>query len=163
MTTTSASFGTAVSNFFTGFGNEVQILESDVLGFVQKIGAGLEVVAEDLQQGLSWLGSHIGLISETVTAINTSVSEAEASGVPIPPAMTTGLAELQNAMTGVTQALNSQTMTSNPSAALSNGYYAAKALMVAAGSAATVAGTLKQLTAPAASGASAAPAAGATS
>ena len=137
-----------INTFFQNIANEWQIVEEDVILVIQNIGAGVEVVANDLAQCLGWLGGHIGQISATVTAVQNSVVALNAAGVPIPQTLTNGINQMNQAVAGVNAALNNQALTANPSSALADGYNATKALQVAAASAAAIAATVQAATAP---------------
>ena len=138
----------ALDEFFAKVKSELQIFEGDVIAVCQKIGAGIEVAAEDLQYSLSWLGNHIGEVAQTVTAVQGSVNALNDAGIPIPAALTTGLNALNDAVAGVNMAMNNQTVSTNASAALTDGYKATKALQVAAATAAGLAAAVASATAP---------------
>ena len=151
---TPAAATNAIDTFFANIKAEWQVFEGDVIAVCQNIEAGIEVAAEDIQYSLSWLGSHIGQVAQTVSAVQGSVTALTAAGVPIPAALSTGIAQLNDAVTGVNAALNNQAVASDASTALTDGYKATKALQIAAASAASLAAAVS-----AASSAAPAPAA----
>ena len=138
----------AIDTFFANLKADWQVLEADVISVIQNLGAGIEVAAEDISYCLGWLGSHIGQIANTVTAVQSSVTALTAAGVPIPSALANGIAQMNQAVAGVNEALNNQAVTANASSALTTGYNATKALQVAAASAAAIAATVQAATAP---------------
>jgi hypothetical protein len=146
-----------INAFFAKLEANFQWLEEDVVAVCQNIEAGIEVAADDLTAGLTWLGTHIGGFVTTLNAVTNSVNGLNAAGIPIPPGLENGLAEVNSAMQGVDDALNDTAVAANPSTALTAGYQAAKALQVAASSALAIAASVKGATAPTA--AAAAPAA----
>ena len=154
MTDTTQAAGTpaatnAIDKFFANLKADWQVVEGDVIALCQNIEAGIEVAAEDLTYCLSWLGNHIGEVAQTVSAVQGSVNALSAAGVPIPPALTTGIQQLNDAVAGVNAAMNNQTVGADASAALTDGYKATKALQVAAASAASIAATVSAGLAPA--------------
>ena len=147
-TTTPASAVNPIDSFFASLKADWQVLEADVISVIQNLGAGIEVAAEDIAYCLSWLGSHIGQIANTVTAVQSSVVALTAAGVPIPASLANGIAQMNQAIAGVNQALNNQVVSANASSALTTGYNATKALQVAAASAAAIAATVQAATSP---------------
>lgn len=143
----------AIDAFFANIKKDWQIFEGDVIAVCQNLEADVEVAAEDITYSLSWLGSHIGEVAQTVSAVQGSVSQLSADGVPIPPALAQGLSGLNDAIAGVNAALNNQAVASDASTALTDGYKATKALQVAAGVAAGLAAAVKSAAAPAAAAA----------
>ena len=139
-----------INTFFAHLAADWQLVEEDVIAVVQNIGAEVEVAAEDVSQCLGWLGSHIGQVAATVTAVQASVNSLTAAGVPIPVSLVNGLNSMNQAVAGVNEALNNQAVSSDASTALKNGYSATKALQVAAASAASIAAAVQAATAPAA-------------
>jgi hypothetical protein len=139
----------AINAFFTHLGADWQILEEDVIVVIQNIGAGIAVAANDIAQGLGWLGSHIGQVATTVTAVQASVNSLTAAGVPIPVSLVNGLASMNQAVAGVNEALNNDAVATDASTALKNDYSATKALQVAAASAASIAAAVQAATVPA--------------
>ncbi|MGC2032948.1 MAG: hypothetical protein WA642_23230, partial [Steroidobacteraceae bacterium] len=130
-TDTTATPPAAISGIDKLFANikaEWQVFEGDVIAVCQNIEAGIEVAAEDLQLSLGWLGSHIGQVAQTVSAVQNSVTALGAAGVPIPAALSNGINELNDAVAGVNTALNNQAVAANASTALTTGYNATKAL-----------------------------------
>jgi hypothetical protein len=138
----------SINTFFAHLAADWQIVEEDVIAVIQNIGADVEVAANDIAQSLGWLGSHIGQIATTVTAVQASVNSLTAAGVPIPISLVNGLNSMNQAVAGVNEALNNQAVSTNASAALTTGYNATKALQVAAASAASIAATIQAATAP---------------
>lgn len=138
----------ALDQFFANIKADWQIFEEDVIVVIQNIGAGVEVAAEDLQQCLSWLGSHIGQVAATVTAVQNSVAALNAAGVAIPSSLTNGIAQINQAVAGVNSALSGEALSASASSALTEGYNATKQLQVAASSAAAIAATIQAATAP---------------
>ncbi len=132
----------AINAFFAHLAADWQLVEEDVISVVQNIGAGIEVAAADLAQGLGWLGSHIGQIAATVTAVQASENMLTAAGVPIPISLANGISSMNQAVAGVNAALNSQTVATDAATALKDGYAATKTLEVAAASAAAIAATI---------------------
>lgn len=149
-TTTAAAVPAAatINTFFAHLAADWQLLEEDVISVIQNIGAGIEVVAEDIAQSLGWLGTHIGQVAATVTAVQASVNSLTAAGVPIPISLVNGLNSMNQAVAGVNAALNNQAVSTDASTALKNGYSATKALQVAAASAAAIAAAVQAATAP---------------
>ena len=139
----------AIDTFFANLKADWQVVEGDVIALCQNIEAGIEVAAEDLTYCLSWLGSHIGQVAQTVAAVQGSVTALSAAGVPIPAALATGIQQVNDAVAGVNAALNNQAVAADASTALSDGYKATKALQVAAASAASVAAAVSAGLAPA--------------
>ena len=138
-----------IDTFFSSLKADWQVFEEDVIAVIQNIGAGIEVAAEDLQYSLSWLGSHIGDIAATVTAVQNSANSLTAAGVILPPSLVSGISQINQAVAGVNSALNNQAVTSDAATALKDGYSATKALQVAAASAASIAAAVQAATAPA--------------
>jgi hypothetical protein len=137
----------AIDTFFTNIKNDWQVFEGDVIAVCQNIEAGIVVAAEDLTYSLSWLGSHIGQIAQTVSAVQASVSALSAAGVPIPASLAAGIAQVNDAVAGVNAALNNQAVAADASTALTDGYKATKALQVAAASAAGLAAAVSSVSA----------------
>jgi hypothetical protein len=152
-TSTTAAAPAAATNtintFFAHLAADWQLLEEDVIAVIQNIGAGVEVLAADIAQSLGWLGSHIGQVAATVTAVQASVNSLTAAGVPIPISLINGLNSMNQAVAGVNEALNNQAVSTDASTALQKGYSATKALQVAAASAAAIAAAVQAATAPA--------------
>src|ERR1035437_10316645 len=98
----------ALDTFFANIKNDWQVFEGDVISVCQKIEAGVVVAADDLTYSLSWLGSHIGQVAQTVSAVQSSVSALSAAGVRIPATLAAGIAEVNDAVAGVNAALNNQ-------------------------------------------------------
>lgn len=138
----------AINTFFANIKNDWQVFEGDVIAVCQNIEAGIEVAAADLTYSLSWLGSHIGQVAQTVSAVQGSVSALSAAGVPIPASLAKGIAEVNDAVAGVNAALNNQAVAADASTALSDGYKATKALQVAAATAAGLAAAVQSAAAP---------------
>ena len=138
----------ALATFFSHITADWQIFEGDVISVCQNIEAGVEVLAEDLQYCLSWLGSHIGEVAQTVQAVQGSVNALSAAGIAIPPALTSGVQALNDAVAGVNAALSNDAVAANASTALTDGYKATKALQVAAASAAGLAAAIQSTVAP---------------
>lgn len=157
-TTVAAASPSAIDTFFANLKADWQVVEGDVIALCQNIEAGIEVAAEDLTYCLSWLGTHIDQVAQTVAAVQDSVSALSAAGVPIPAALATGIAQVNDAVAGVNAALSNEAVASNASTALSDGYKATKALQVAAASAASVAAAVSAGLAPAVAATTAAPA-----
>jgi hypothetical protein len=149
-TATAAAAPATINTFFAHLAADWQLVEEDVIAVVQNIGAGVEVAANDLAQCLGWLGTHIGQIAATVTAVQASVNSLTAAGVPIPISLVNGLNSMNQAVAGVNEALSNQAVSTNASAALQTGYSATKALQIAAASAASIAAAVQAATAPAA-------------
>jgi hypothetical protein len=138
----------ALDAFFANIKKDWQVFEGDVISVCQKIEAGVEVAAADLTYSLSWLGSHIGQVAQTVSAVQNSVSALSAAGVPIPAALGNGITQLNQAVAGVNAALNNQAVAADASTALTEGYKATKELQVAAATAAGLAAAVQSATAP---------------
>ena len=138
----------ALDAFFANIKADWQVFEGDVISVCQKIEAGIEVAAEDLTYSLSWLGTHIGQVAQTVTAVQGSVTALSAAGIPIPASLAKGIAQVNDAVAGVNSALNSQAVAADASTALTDGYKATKALQVAAATAAGLAAAVQSATAP---------------
>lgn len=147
-TTVTAAAPTATPTFFTTLSADFQWFEEDVIELIQNIGAGAEVLTTDITSALSWLGSHIGDIAATITAVQSSVASLSAAGVTIPTALTSGIAAINSAVTGVNEALSNQAVTAGAGSALSIGYQAVKTLQITAASAAQVAASIQATTAP---------------
>jgi hypothetical protein len=128
--------------------NFLQWLEGDVIALIQDIEGGLTVVANDITSALSWLGSHIGDIAATVTAVQSVETQLNAAGVPIPPALASGITAINNAVAGVDSALTGQAIAANAGQALTVGYQAAKVLQIAAAGAAQLAANIATVTPP---------------
>ena len=137
-----------IDAFFANIKNEWQVFEGDVIAVCQNIEAGIVVAVEDLQYSLSWLGSHIGQVAQTVSAVQGSVTALSAAGIAIPASLTQGIQQVNDAVAGVNAALNNQAVAANASAALTDGYKATKALQVAAASAAGLAAAVQSTIAP---------------
>jgi len=86
-TTVAAPATSSIDTFFANLKADWQVVEMDVISVIQNIGAGIEVAAEDLTYCLSWLGSHIGQVAQTVQAVQASVTALTAAGIPIPAAI----------------------------------------------------------------------------
>ena len=138
----------AIDTFFANIKAEWQVFEGDVIAVCQNIEAGIEVAVEDLQYSLSWLGSHIGQVAQTVSAVQGSVTALGVAGIPIPAALTKGVSDLNDAVAGVNAALNNQAVAADASAALTGGYKATKALQIAAATAAGLAAAVQSTAAP---------------
>ena len=145
----------AIDTFFASLKADWQVVEGDVIALCQNIEAGIEVAAEDLTYCLSWLGSHIGDVAQTVAAVQGSVTTLTAAGIAIPASLTTGIQAVNDAVAGVNAALNNQAVAASASTALSDGYKATKALQVAAAGAASLAAAVASGLAPAAAAAAA--------
>lgn len=153
-TTTTASTAaaaptSALNAFFASIKNDWEVLEQDVISVIQNIGAGIEVAAEDLQYCLSWLGTHIGQVAQTVSAVQSSVTALSAAGIPIPASLATGITQLNDAVAGVNSALSNQAVAANASTALTDGYNATKSLQAVAAQVAVIAASVSAVTAPA--------------
>ena len=138
----------AIDTFFANIKAEWQVFEGDVLAVCQNIEAGIEVAAADLQYSLSWLGSHIGQVAQTVSAVQGSVTALTAAGIAIPASLAKGIADVNSAVAGVNAALNNQAVASDASTALTEGYQATKALQIAAATAAGLAAAVQSTAAP---------------
>ena len=138
----------AIDTFFANIKAEWQVFEGDVIAVCQNIEAGIEVAAEDLQYSLSWLGTHIGQVAQTVSAVQGSVTALSAAGIPIPASLQTGITDLNQAVAGVNAALNNHAVAADASTALTDGYKATKALQIAAASAAGLAAAVQSTAAP---------------
>jgi phage-related protein len=138
----------AIDTFFANIKKDWQVFEGDVIAVCQNIEAGIEVAAEDLTYSLSWLGSHIGQVAQTVSAVQGSVTALTAAGITIPASLAQGIAQVNDAVAGVNAALNNQAVSANASVALTDGYKATKALQVAAASAAGLAAAVQSTAAP---------------
>lgn len=161
-TTTVATASAPVSTIDTFFANlkaDWQVVEQDVISVVQNIGAGIEVAAEDLTYCLSWLGSHIGQVAQTVTAVQSSVTALSAAGIPIPASLASGITQLNDAVAGVNTALSNQAVSTNASSALSAGYNATKSLQAVAAQVAVIAASVNAVTSPTVAAPTATPAA----
>ena len=148
-TTTSTATTNPINAFFASLAADWQILEEDVISVIQNLGAEVEVAAADIAQCLGWLGTHIGQVAATVTAVQASVNSLTAAGVPIPISLVNGLNSMNQAVAGVNAALNNQAVATDASAALKEGYNATKSLQVAAASAAAIAATVQAASTPA--------------
>lgn len=148
--TSAAAAANPVNTFFATISADFQWLEADVISVIQNIGADIEVAAEDITGALTWLGTHIGDIATTVAAVQSSVVALNAAGVPIPAALTAGIADMNNAVTGVNDALTNQAVATGAGKALTDGYQATKTLQVAAATAAGLAAAIQAATVPAA-------------
>jgi hypothetical protein len=149
VTAAPAAATNTINAFFAHLAADWQLVEEDVIAVIQNIGAAVEVAAEDIAQSLGWLGSHIGQVAATVTAVQASVNSLTAAGVPIPISLVNGLNSMNQAVAGVNEALNNQAVSTDASTALQKGYSATKALQVAAASAAAIAAAVQAATAPA--------------
>ena len=149
----------AIDRFFANIKAEWQVFEGDVIAVCQNIEADIDVAAEDLQYSLSWLGTHIGQVAQTVSAVQGSVTALTAAGIPIPSQLNTGINALNDAVAGVNAALNNKAVASDASTALTDGYKATKALQIAAASAAGLAAAVSSTLAPTAAPAATPPAA----
>ena len=143
-----SSFQDNINAFFAHLKADVEWLEADIISICQNIEAGAEIALEDLQGALGFLGSHIGQIATTVTAVQTGFSVLQASGAPVPAALTSGLSAIEEATAGVQAALNNQAVQANPSKAMTEGYNATKVLQQVAAQAANVLATLPSTTTP---------------
>lgn len=149
VTTAAPSTVATPTSFTAKLSADFTWLESDVVSLIQNIGAGLEVVADDITGGLTWLGSHLGVISGTIQAVQVAEASLNSAGVPLPSVLVNGINAINNAVTGVNEALTNQAVAANGGQALTLGYQAAKTLQIAAASAAAVAsGITASLTAP---------------
>lgn len=148
------SFQQKVNDFFAHLKSDVQWFEADVIEICQNIYAGAEIALEDLQGALGFLGAHIGDVAKTVTAVQVGFTALQASGAPIPPALTSGLAAIEDATAGVQSALNNQAVQSNPSKAMTEGYNATKILQQVAAQAANILANLPSTQVPTAAAAS---------
>lgn len=144
---TPASYN-AIDAFFANIKAEWQVFEGDVIAVCQNIEAGIEVAVEDLTYSLSWLGSHIGQVAQTVSAVQGSVTALSAAGVTIPDSLKKGIADVNDAVAGVNAALNNQAVSADASTALTDGYKATKALQIAAATAAGLAAAVQSAAAP---------------
>lgn len=142
------SFQQKINDFFAHLQSDVQWLEADVIQICQNIYAGAEIALEDLQGALGFLGTHIGEVAKTVTAVQTGFTVLQASGAPIPAALTTGLSAIEEATAGVQAALNNEAVQANPSKAMTDGYDATKVLQQVAAQAANVLKSLPSTTTP---------------
>jgi len=133
----------AIDAFFANIKAEWQVFEGDVIAVCQNIEAGIEVAAEDLQYSLSWLGTHIGQVAQTVSAVQGSVNALSSAGIAIPPELSKGIQAVNDAVAGVNTALNNDAVSNNASTALTDGYKATKALQVAAAGAASLAAAIQ--------------------
>lgn len=147
-TVTAAAPAVATNSVFATISSDFQWLEADVISMIQNIGAGIEVAAADIASGLGWLGSHIGQIATTVSAVQSSVIALNAAGIPIPAALTAGIADMNNAVAGVNAALTNQAIDASSGKALTEGYQATKALQIAAAGAAGLSAAIQAATAP---------------
>lgn len=138
----------AIDTFFANLKADWQVVEQDVISVVQNIGAGIEVAAEDLTYCLSWLGTHIGQVAQTVAAVQSSVTALTTAGVPIPAALSSGITQLNDAVAGVNTALSNQAVAAGASKALSEGYNATKTLQAVAANVAVIAASVSAVTAP---------------
>jgi len=143
------SFQEKINDFFAHLKSDVQWLEADVIAICQNIYAGAEIALEDLQGALGFLGTHIGEVATTVTAVQTGFSALQASGAPIPAALTSGLNAIAEATAGVQAALNNEAVKNNPSKAMTDGYDATKILQQVAAQTANVLKSLPSTTPPA--------------
>jgi hypothetical protein len=140
---TAAAPVSALNAFFASLKADWEVLEQDVISVIQNIGADVEVAAEDLTYCLSWLGSHIGQVAQTVQAVQSSVTALSAAGVPIPASLASGITQLNDAVAGVNQAV-----AANASTALTDGYDATKTLQSVAAQVAVIAASVSAVTAP---------------
>ena len=140
----------AINTFFSHLEADWQVVEQDVISVIQNLGAGIEVAAEDLTYCLSWLGTHIGQVAQTVSAVQSSVTALGAAGIPIPAALATGITQLNDAVAGVNTALSNQAVAAGASTALTNGYNATKSLQAVAAQVAVIAASVSAITTPAA-------------
>ena len=148
-TATAAAPSSALNSFFASLKADWQVVEEDVISVIQNLGAGIEVAAEDLTYCLSWLGSHIGQVAQTVSAVQSSVTALSAAGIPIPATLATGITQLNDAVAGVNTALSNQAVAANASTALTDGYNATKSLQAVAAQVAVIAASINAVTAPA--------------
>ena len=146
--TTATAPVNAIDMFFANLKADWQVVEQDVISVIQNIGAGLVVAEQDLTYCLSWLGSHIGQVAQTVAAVQSSVTALGAAGIPIPPALTNGITQLNDAVAGVNDALSNQAVAAGSSTALTNGYNATKTLQAVAANVAVIAASVSAVTAP---------------
>ena len=142
------SFQQKINDFFAHLKSDVQWLEADVIAICQNIYAGAEIALEDLQGALGFLGTHIGEVATTVTAVQTGFTALQLSGAPIPAALTSGLNAIAEATAGVQAALNNQAVKNNPSKAMTDGYDATKILQQVAAQTANVLKSLPSTTPP---------------
>lgn len=150
----------AIDTFFAHLKADWQVVEQDVISVIQNLGAGIEVAAEDLTYCLSWLGTHIGQVAQTVQAVQASVTALSSAGIAIPASLSTGITQLNDAVAGVNTALSNQAVVAGASTALINGYNATKSLQAVAAQVAVIAASVNAITAPTATAATpAAPAA----
>ena|ERR1700690_585748 len=148
-TTTAAAPVSALNTFFAHLSADWQVLEADVISVIQNLGAGIAVAEVDLTYCLSWLGSHIGQVAQTVAAVQSSVTALGVAGVPIPVALTSGISQLNDAVAGVNIALSNQAVAAGSSTALTAGYNATKQLQVVAAQVAVIAASVQAVTTPA--------------
>lgn len=149
-TTATPPATSTIDTFFANLKADWQVVEMDVISVIQNIGAGIEVAAEDLTYCLSWLGSHIGQVAQTVQAVQSSVTALSAAGIPIPASLTAGITQLNDAVAGVNTALSNQAVAAGSSAALTSGYNATKVLQSVAANVAVIAAGVQGVTVPAA-------------
>ena len=138
----------AINSFFASIKNDWQVFEGDVIAVCQNIEADVQVAAADITYSLSWLGSHIGQVAQTVAAVQGSVTALSAAGIQIPASLAAGIQDVNDAVAGVNAALNNQAVAADASTALTDGYKATKALQVAAASAAGLAAAVSSTAAP---------------
>ena len=158
-TTSTPPATSTIDTFFANLKADWQVVEMDVISVIQNIGAGIEVAAEDLTYCLSWLGSHIGQVAQTVQAVQSSVTALSAAGIPIPAALTSGITQLNDAVAGVNTAMSNQAVAAGAGTALTDGYNATKALQSVAAQVAIVAAAVQGVTTPNTVAAAPAPAA----
>ena len=145
--------------FFAHLSADWQVVEADVISVIQNLGAGIAVAEADLTYCLSWLGSHIGQVAQTVAAVQSSVTALSAAGIPIPAALTNGITQLNDAVAGVNTALSNQAVAAGSSTALTAGYNATKTLQAVAANVAVIAASVSGVTTPTAAPAPIAPSA----
>ena len=80
--------------------------------------------------------------------MQTSVTQLSTDGIAIPTQLTNGITAINQAVAGVNAALSNESVNTNASKALTDGYQAAKALQIAAAGAAAIASSLAATTAP---------------
>ena len=133
----------AINTFFANIKADWEVFEGDVIAVCQNIEADVEVAAADITYSLSWLGTHIGQVAQTVAAVQGSVTALSAAGVTIPPSLAKGISDVNDAVAGVNAALNNQAVAADASTALTEGYKATKALQIAAATAAGLAAAVQ--------------------
>lgn len=149
---TASAAPVAATSAFTAFlatiKSDLQVGEQDVIIACQNIAADVKIVAEDLGYFIAWLGNHIGDLAGLVNIVQTSVTQLSTDGIAIPTQLTNGITAINQAVAGVNAALSNESVNTNASKALTDGYQAAKALQIAAAGAAAIASSLAATTAP---------------